>query len=290
MPAAKNPLRYGLKFSQQVHPIDVHVDVWRIADEAGFDHIWGFDHLIALGSNPAAPIFDGWTALGAMAAVTKRARMGLNVTGNLYRHPGLLAKIAVTVDHLSDGRLEFGIGTGWNEPEFTQFALPFPSAGERVTMLDESLKMMKLLWSEPRSTFKGRFYELKGAIAEPKPVQRPHPPVWIGSKGERMLRLTARHADVWHSNAGPFEESVALNKALDAACAKSSRDPGSIRRSISVRFTAPDETLRNAKAAIDAGFTELLVMTGAVQNVSTGDPRKRVEELAALLPRLRGLG
>ena len=108
--------------------------------------------------------------------------LGLNVTGNLYRHPGLLAKIAVTVDHLSNGRLEFGIGTGWNEPEFTQFALPFPSAGDRVTMLDESLKAMKLLWSEPRSTYKGRFYELKDAIAEPKPVQRPHPPIWIGSK------------------------------------------------------------------------------------------------------------
>ncbi|HEY8785091.1 MAG TPA: LLM class flavin-dependent oxidoreductase [Candidatus Limnocylindria bacterium] len=289
MPTAKNPLRYGLKFSQQVHPIDVHVDVWRIADQAGFDHIWGFDHLIALGSDPAAPIFDGWTALGAMAAITKRPRMGLNVTGNLYRHPGLMAKIAVTVDHISNGRLEFGIGTGWNEPEFTQFALPFPSAGDRVTMLDESLKVMKLLWSEPRSTYKGRFYELKDAIAEPKPVQRPHPPIWIGSKGERMLRLTARHADVWHSNAGPFEESVALNKALDAASAKAGRDPGSIRRSISVRFTTPDETLKNAKAAVDAGFTELLVMTGG-GNVPVADPRKRVEELAAMLPRLRGLG
>jgi len=147
---ARHPLRFGLKFSQQVHPIDVHTDVWRIGDEAGFDHIWPFDHLIALGPDPAAPIFDGWTALGAMAALTKRARMGLNVTGNLYRHPGLLAKIAVTVDHLSNGRLEFGIGTGWNEPEFTQFGLPFPNAGDRVGMLDESLKAMKLLWKEPR--------------------------------------------------------------------------------------------------------------------------------------------
>ena len=290
MSTSKNPLRYGLKFSQQIHPIEVHVDVWRTADEAGFDHIWGFDHLIALGSDPAAPIFDGWTALGAMALITKRARIGLNVTGNLYRHPGLLAKVAVTVDHLSNGRLEFGIGTGWNEPEFNQFALPFPSAGDRVTMLDESLKAMKLLWSEPRSTYKGRFYELKDAIAEPKPVQRPHPPIWIGSKGERMLRLTARHADVWHSNAATFEESVALNRALDAACIKADRDPDAIRRSISMRFTTTDETLQKAKETINAGFSELLVMTGRLQNVPAGDPRKRVEQLAALLPRLRGLG
>ena len=93
MPSPKNPLRYGLKFSQQVHPIDVQTEVWRIADQAGFDHIWPFDHLLALGPDPTAPIFDGWTVLGAMAALTKRARMGLNVTGNLYRHPGLMAKI-----------------------------------------------------------------------------------------------------------------------------------------------------------------------------------------------------
>jgi len=289
MSSSKGPLRYGLKFSQQVHPIDVQMDVWRTGDQAGFDHIWPFDHLLALGPNPAAPIFDGWTVLGTMAAITKRARIGLNVTGNLYRHPGLMAKIAVTVDHVSNGRLEFGIGTGWNEPEFTQFGLPFPSAGDRVTMLDESLKAMKLLWSEPRSTFKGRFYELKDAIAEPKPVQRPHPPIWIGSKGERMLRLTARHADVWHSNAGAFEQSVALNKALDAAATKAGREPISIRRSISVRFTTPDETLKNAKASIDAGFTELLVMMGGGA-MPVSDPRKRAEEAAALLPRLRALG
>src|SRR5947208_7243531 len=126
MSSIPNPLRYGLKFSQQVHPIDVQIDVWRTADTAGFDHIWPFDHLIALGPDPTALIFDGWTELGAIAAITKRARMGLNVTGNLYRHPGHMATIAVTVDHLSNGRLEFGIGTGWNEPEFTPFGLPFP--------------------------------------------------------------------------------------------------------------------------------------------------------------------
>ena len=289
MPSPQNPLRYGLKLAQQVHPIDVHVDVWRIADTAGFDHIWPFDHLIALGNDPTAPIFDGWTVLGAMAAITKRARIGLNVTGNLYRHPGLMAKIAVTVDHLSNGRLEFGIGTGWNEPEFTQFGLSFPSAGDRVTMLDESLTAMKLLWSEPRATYKGRFYELKDAIAEPKPMQRPHPPIWIGSKGERMLRLTARHADAWHSNAGSFDEAVALNKALDAACVKAQREPTAIRRSISVRFTTPDETLKSAKASLAAGFTELLVMIGG-GFMPAADPRKRAEEAAALLPRLRALG
>jgi len=287
--APPHPPRFGLKFSQQVHPIDVHTDVWRIGDEAGFDHIWPFDHLIALGPDPAAPIFDGWTALGAMAALTKRARMGLNVTGNLYRHPGLMAKIAVTVDHLSNGRLEFGIGTGWNEPEFTQFGLPFPSAGDRVRMLDEALRAMKLLWKEPRATYKGRFYELKDAIAEPKPLQKPHPPIWIGSKGERMLRLTARHADVWNSNIRGFEESVTGSRYLDGACAKIGRDPVTLRRSINVTLDGPDATLAKADAAVRAGFTELLIMIGGA-SMPAADPRKRAETAAALLPRLRALG
>ena len=286
----KHPLRFGLKLSGQDCTIDDLRAIWRIADEGGFDHVWDFDHLASIGDGgPDRPIYEGWSLQAAMAEATKRVRIGCLVTGNTYRNPALLAKIAVTVDHLSNGRLEFGIGTGWNEPEFTQFGLPFPSAGDRVTMLDESLRAMKLLWSEPRSTYKGRFYELKNAIAEPKPVQRPHPPIWIGSKGERMLRLTARHADVWHSNAPTFEEGVALSKALDAACTKAGRDPSAVRRSISMRLTSPEETLAKAKATIAAGFTEILVMIGG-GNMPAGDPRKRAEEAAALLPRLRALG
>jgi probable F420-dependent oxidoreductase len=282
------PLRFGLKFAQQVHAIDAQMAVWKIADEAGFDHIWPFDHLIALGPDPAAPIFDGWTVLGAMASLTTHARMGLNVTGNLYRHPGLMAKIAVTVDHLSGGRLEFGIGTGWNEPEFTQFGLPFPSAGDRVTMLDESLRAMKLLWSVPRATYKGRFYELKDAIAEPKPVQRPHPPIWIGSKGPRMMRLVARHADVWNANMPAFDEIVTGSRSLDEACAKIGRDPVTLRRSMNIRLDGDDDTLRRAAAAVKAGFTEILVMTGGA-STPAGDPRERAERAAKLLPRLRAL-
>jgi F420-dependent oxidoreductase-like protein len=196
-----HPLRIGLKLSQQVHAIDAQRESWRIADEAGFDHIWPFDHLIALGNDPTRLIFDGWTILGAVAENTKRARIGLNVTGNLYRHPGLLAKIAVTVDHLSGGRLEMGIGAAWNEPEFQMYGMPFPSVADRIRMLDEACSVLKALWTEERPTFKGRFYQLDAAIAEPKPVQKPYPPIWIGGSGpKRTLRVVAKHADVWNSN------------------------------------------------------------------------------------------
>lgn len=279
-----HPFRIGLKLSQQVHPIDAQREAWRTADEAGFDHIWPFDHLIALGNDPTKLIFDGWTILGAVAEDTKRTRIGLNVTGNLYRHPGLLAKIAVTVDHLSAGRLEMGMGAAWNETEFKMYGLPFPSAADRIRMLDESCRVLKALWTEERATFKGRFYELDAAIAEPKPLQKPYPPIWIGGSGpKRTLRVVAKHADVWNSSASP-EDTLALTKILDEHCAAVGRDPATIRRSSQVRAENEDGVLRIAQTAIGAGFTELLVFPFA-----GGDLRSGVERAARLLPRLRAL-
>src|SRR3954471_13250273 len=231
-----SPLRFGLKLSQQIHPIGAQREAWRAADAAGFDHIWPFDHLIALGPDRAQPIFDGWTILGAVAENTKKMRIGLNVTGNLYRHPGLLAKIAVTVDHLSNGRLEFGIGAAWNEPEFKQQGLPFPSPADRIRMLDEPIPARKLLRTEPRASFAGRFYQLSEAIAEPKPVQKPGPPIWIGGSGpQRTLRVVARHADVWNSSSGPVDDMKALLAILHEHCAKVGRDPKTIRLSHNLR-------------------------------------------------------
>jgi F420-dependent oxidoreductase-like protein len=280
-----HPLRIGLKLSQQVHPIEAQREAWRMADEAGFDHIWPFDHLIALGNDPTRLIFDGWTILGAIAENTKGARIGLNVTGNLYRHPGLLAKIAVTVDHLSGGRLEMGIGAAWNETEFTMYGMPFPSAADRIGMLDEACNVLKLLWTEERATFKGRFYQLDAAIAEPKPVQKPFPPIWIGGSGpKRTLRVVAKHADVWNSNAPTPEATHALVKILEEHCAAVGRDPATIRRSSQVRAENEDAALRIAETAVGAGFTELLVFPFA-----GGDLRSGVERVAHLLPRLRAL-
>ena len=280
-----HPLRIGLKLSQQVHSIEAQREAWRTADAAGFDHIWPFDHLIALGKDPAQPIFDGWTTLGAVAENTKRAHIGLNVTGNLYRHPGLLAKIAVTVDHLSGGRLEMGMGAAWNAPEFQMYGIPFPSAADRIRMMDEACSVLKALWTEERATYKGRFYQLDQAIAEPKPIQKPYPPIWIGGVGPKLtLRVVAKHADVWNSNAPTPEDTVALTKILDEHCTKVGRDPATIRRSSQVRAEKDDDALRIAESVLRAGFTELLVFP-----FPGGDLRAGVERAAALLPRLRAL-
>ncbi|MBM4435084.1 MAG: LLM class flavin-dependent oxidoreductase, partial [Chloroflexi bacterium] len=172
-----------------------------MAEEVGFDHLWPFDHLLALHAPPTTAIFDGWTLLGAIAVATKRIRMGLNVSGNLYRHPAVLAKMSATVDHLSDGRLEVGVGASWNEEEFAMFGLPFPDKRGRLDMLDESVRVVKLLWTKERASFAGRHYRVTDAISEPKPLQKPHPPLWIGGKGpKRTLRIAAEYADVWHSD------------------------------------------------------------------------------------------
>ena len=280
-----HPLRIGLKLSQQIYPIEAQREAWRTAEEAGFDHIWPFDHLIALGNDPAQPIFDGWTILGAVAENTKRVRIGLNVTGNLYRHPGLLAKIAVTVDHLSAGRLEMGIGAAWNEPEFQMYGIPFPRTADRIRMMDEACSVLKALWTEERATFKGRFYALNSAIAEPKPIQRPYPPIWIGGVGPKLtLRVVAKHADVWNSNAPTPAATVALTKTLDEHCAKVGRDPASIRRSSQIRAEKDDDALRIAESVLRAGFTELLLFPSPGRDLRMG-----VERAAALLPRIRAL-
>ena len=257
-----------------------------MADEAGFDHIWTFDHLIALGPEPAEPILDGWTTLAAVAENTKRARIGLMVTGNLYRHPGLLAKIAVTVDHLSKGRLEFGLGAAWNEPEFQQQGLPFPSAADRIRMLDESIQAIKLLWTEGRASFAGKFYQLTDAIAEPKPIQRPHPPIWIGGSGpKRTLRVVAKHADVWNGGGATPGETKELLRILGEHCTKVGRDPKTIRLSRALRVDDADSALKQIEGSRALGYSDFLIFPAKSRDLRAG-----VEAAIKVLPRIRAIG
>ena len=184
----------GIKLSPQNCAIADMRAVWRIADEAGFDHLWAFDHLNPIFADVSDDVFEGMTLLAAMAEATSRVRIGLMVAGNTYRHPGLLAKMATTIDHLSGGRLEFGIGASGAEAEHTMLGIPFYTAGERIRRLAEALTVCRKLWTEERSSFDGRYYTLTDAVANPKPLQQPHPPIWIGGAGEKLtLRVVAEH-------------------------------------------------------------------------------------------------
>jgi F420-dependent oxidoreductase-like protein len=280
-------VRVGLKLSPQATTIADLRAVWRIADEAGFDHLWGFDHLAAIGGPPERPIFDGWTLLAAMAEATKRVRIGLLVTGATYRHPGVLAKMATTIDHLSGGRLEFGIGSGWAEEEHTMLDLPFHTVAGRIRRMEEQIQVCKLLWTEDRADFDGRFYHLREAIHEPKPIQKPHPPIWVGGSGEELtLRVVARHADVWNPSGGGGdpEEAGRLSGVLDERCREVGRDPAEIRRSVQFRFDGsdPDAYVEKGRRYLERGFTELVIQLSAQDS-------RRHAELAAerVLPRLR---
>src|SRR3954452_22476014 len=255
-------LRFGLKLSQNA-TIEQMRGLWRLADEAGFDSCWVMDHFATLGPRDDAPIFETWTMLAAMAQLTNRTRIGCAVVGNTYRHPAVLAKMAVTVDHLSGGRLEFGIGAGWAENEHTMLGLEFGTKNDRADRLEESVQIIRSLWTQPRTTFEGRHYRLQEAVGEPKPVQAPHPPIWIRGPGpKRTLRLAAEYADVWNAAGGSPEEVAASSAILDRHCAEVGRDPGEIRRSVQVGFSG-DEVERAQEAVrgyVDIGVTDILLV------------------------------
>jgi F420-dependent oxidoreductase-like protein len=258
-----HPLRVGVKLSPQAVTVDDLRAVWRIADQGGFDHVWSFDHFAAIGGPPERPIYEGWTMLAAMAEATKRVRIGLLVTGATYRHPGVLAKIATTVDHLSAGRLEFGIGSGWAENEHMMLGIPFHTVAGRIHRVEETIEVCKRLWTEARATYPGKYFQLKDAIHEPKPIQKPYPPIWVGGSGEQLtLRVAAKHADVWNPSGGGGdpEEAGRLSAVLDERCGEVGRDPAEIRRSVQHPFDASDPAafVEKSRQFIERGFTEII--------------------------------
>jgi len=239
------------------------------------------------------PVFEPWSLLAAAAVTTTRIRLGVVVTANTFRHPGLLAKIVTTVDHLSGGRVEFGIGSGWEAYEHAMFDLPYGSPAERLDRLDESLVVIRSLWTEAQTNFEGSFYRVRGALAEPKPLQRPYPPIWVGASGERLaLRVVARHADVWNLIAGTggvASPAEAARKAeiLADHCAAVGRDAASIRRSLSWYYGGgdPAAAVEELMPYVELGFTELIL------NVRPGHALADAELLAGtLLPALRVSG
>ncbi|MFJ9778680.1 LLM class flavin-dependent oxidoreductase [Amycolatopsis sp. NPDC101161] len=279
----------GLKPPQQHIGVAALREVWAIADDAGFDGCWVFDHLAPMGPHRTGDIFDGWTLLAAMAEATKRVRIGCLVSGNTNRHPGTLAKIAATVDHLSGGRLDVGLGAGGDALTDAMMGTPTPPPAERVERLAETCAILGLLWTRPATDFAGRHYTLTGAVSDPKPVQ-PKPPLWLGSSGEkRGLRVVAEHADVWLNAALPgteIAELQRLSRVLDEHCAAAGRDPAAIRRAVQFRLPSDaDSALRLARSYTEAGFTELVLMP-----TGHDDVMKAAEAAAELLPRLRDVG
>jgi F420-dependent oxidoreductase-like protein len=224
----RGDVRFGICTDQNL-PFETLVDRWRHFEQLGFDSVWDCDHFNQP-SSPTGPYFEGWTLLAGLAAHTERIRIGVLVSSNTFRHPALIAQQAVTLDHISNGRLELGLGAGWFVPEHERFGIPFPPPGERVGRFREAVEIVDSLLRNEKTTFEGRYYRLDEAYLRPAPVQKPRPPLTLGAHRTRMLRICAEHADTWNSF-GTVDEMRERNQILDEHCDAIGRDPREIRRS-----------------------------------------------------------
>jgi alkanesulfonate monooxygenase SsuD/methylene tetrahydromethanopterin reductase-like flavin-dependent oxidoreductase (luciferase family) len=251
-------VRFGLDVAQ--HQLTWHeiLSRTRLAEQAGFEGVWVFDHFSALYADPDGPCLEGWTLLAALAAATSRIRLGTLVTGMTHRHPSVLATQVVTVDHVSGGRVECAVGASWNAEEHAELGLPLPRARERAERLEEGVQVLRLLMSGERVSFSGSHYRLDDALYRPRPVQRPTPPVWIGAAGRRlMLPVVGRQADAWHtwgSNYGAKWDVVRR------AAERAGRDPEAIVRASSLSISESwDEVRRAFDAHVANGVSYLVV-------------------------------
>ena len=257
-------LRWGIKTSQQHTTYEAIVPVWKEADaNPVFTHAWLFDHFNPIVGSVDGPCYEGWTMLGALAAQTERLRMGLMVAGNTYRNPAVHAHIAATVDLISKGRLDFGVGAGWNVYEHESMGIPLYEPAERIRRLGEACEIAKLLFTQDVSSFDGKYYQLKEARLEPKPVQKPYPPFVIGGGGEQLtLRVVAKYADIWNHGGVDVEVFKHKVEVLHRHCETIGRDPNEIELSVQVRIDYADisGSLAVLQPMIEAGATHFILM------------------------------
>ena len=277
-------MRIDIETSQHHLGWDELVSRVQLAEEAGFEGVWIFDHFKPLYADPKGPCFEGWTLLAGLAAITERIRLGTLVTGVTYRHPSVLATEAVTVDHISNGRLEFAIGAAWFDGEHDELGIEFPPTKERIEKLEDAIDIYKLLTTEEDVDYAGKHYSLSNATYLPRPVQKPYPPLWIGASGERkMLPLVGRVADAWHT----FGNRKDLARKWDivvASAEEAGRDPSEIKRSTNISISKPWDEVRDRAGA----YRELGLDTLIVSWPSEG--RERVEDfIANVLPELQAL-
>ena len=251
-------MRFGFKTAPQNTTWADMLAVWQAADDIDlFESGWTFDHFYPIFSDPTGPCLEGWVTLTALAQATNRLRLGTMVTGNVYRHPAVLANMAATLDVVSGGRLELGLGAGWNEEECAAYGIDLPPLKERFDRFDEACDIILSLLANETTDYDGKHYRLTAARCEPKPVQRPHPPLCIGGGGEkRTLRTVARLAQHWNIPGGGAEVFKRKRDVLAEHCADVGRDPAEITTSVHVRLPESGEVgplVEEAAAYADAG-------------------------------------
>jgi F420-dependent oxidoreductase-like protein len=281
-------MRFAFKTAPQHTTWRDMLAVWQAADDIDvFESGWTFDHFYPIFSDSTGPCYEGWTATTALAQATHRLRLGVLVTGIIYRHPAVLANMAATVDIIADGRLELGLGAGWNEEECGAYGIELGTLKERFDRFDEACQVILALLTNTTSNFDGQYYSLVEARCEPKSIQRPHPPICIGGTGERRtLRSVARYAQHWNYPGGPVAHWQAKRDVLAERCAEIGRDMAEITTSTHVRFNP--EAGAGELAAQAAAFGEAGLDLAIVQLPPPHDPAV-LEPIAEALAPLRSL-
>jgi F420-dependent oxidoreductase-like protein len=251
-------MRFGLDVAQQRMPWDELVRRAQLAEDLGFDGVWGFDHFQPMYGEGPGETFEGMTTLAALAGQTTRVRLGLLVTGVTYRHPSVFAAQALTIDHASHGRLDLSFGAAWFDKEHDELGIPFPPLAERFSLLEDALEIATRLFTGEVVSYDGRVVSLRDARMRPVPVQQPRPPIWIGGSGpRRTLPLAARFADAWHSFGTPNSLREASER-LDRLAVEAGRDPADILRAGSVSLDDVDTARKHITKWRDAGYGYLV--------------------------------
>ena len=242
-------MRFGLDVAQQRMPWDEVVRRVQLAEDLGFDGVWGFDHFQPMYGEGPGEAFDGMTTLAVLAGLTTRIRLGLLVAGVTYRHPSVFAAQALTIDHASHGRLELSLGAAWFDKEHHELGIPFPATPERFALLEDALEIATRLFTGDVVDYEGHVVSLRDAQLLPTPVQQPHPPIWVGGSGpQRTLPLAAKYADVWHAFGTPNSLREASER-IDQLAIEAGRDPSDILRAGSLSLDDGGTTRAHAHRA-----------------------------------------
>ena len=251
-------MRFGLDVAQQRMTWQENVARVKFAEELGFDGVWGFDHFQPMYGDGPGECFEAQTTLAAWSGVTSRARLGMLVEGMTYRHPSVFAAECITIDHASNGRLELSYGAAWFDKEHHELGIPFPPLKARIDAFEEAVQIVRGLLTTDGFTFEGKHFQVRDATLRPRPVQQPHPPIWIGASGEkRMMPIAARYADVWHSY-GPPEYMSQKSQRLTALAEQAGRNPAEIARASSLSLDDIDDAVRLIDEWETAGFDYLV--------------------------------
>jgi len=274
--------KFGLSMAREGKDFQTIKNYVLRAEEIGFESVWMPDHFFTFPTPSSKSYLEVLSLLSALAAVTSKIRLGILVLGNSYRPPAMIAKITSTIDNVSNGRLEVGIGAGWFEPEYNAYGYAYPKASMRIDQLKEAVQIIKLMWTQESPSFEGKYYKISEAICSPRPVQKPRPPITIGGEGERILGVVAAEADRWNFRGffATVEEFREKSLELDRICNKIGRDPSTVERSIAgLLLTDSDDTKLKEKLANMAKMRPGLTVEDLLTKGFSGSPEECVSRL-----------